>query len=131
MAKQRCVYSKVMVLQIQYWPNTGQELAMEVNMEEKNTIEDSCFAWLVCKRACLTHEVLQKKGRQLCSRCFVCDEDAEVNSHLFLHCKVATSLWNMFLGLLGVCWVIPKSIKDLLYSWKMIRRRESNEIGGN
>ncbi|WMV54098.1 hypothetical protein MTR67_047483 [Solanum verrucosum] len=39
----------------------------------------------------------------------------------------ATSLWNMFLGLLGVCWVIPKSTKDLLYSWKEIGRRESNE----
>ncbi|WMV23889.1 hypothetical protein MTR67_017274 [Solanum verrucosum] len=38
-------------------------------------------------RACLTHEVLQKKGRQIFSRCFMCDQDAEVSGHLFLHCK--------------------------------------------
>jgi len=69
----------------------------------KIPLKVSCFAWLVCRRACLTHEVLQKKRRQICSRCFMCDQDAEVNGHLFLHCKVATNLWNMFFCILGVC----------------------------
>ncbi|WMV21279.1 hypothetical protein MTR67_014664 [Solanum verrucosum] len=31
-----------------------------------------CFTWLVIKRACLI-EVLQKKGRQLVPRCFLCN----------------------------------------------------------
>jgi len=116
-----------MLLQIQIDQTQIRNWPWKLIWKIKIPLKISCFAWLVCKRACLTHEVLQKNGRQLCSRCFMCDQDAEVNSHLFLHCKVATSLWNMFLGLLGVCWAIPKSTKDLLYSWKEIGRRESNE----
>uniref|UniRef100_A0A0V0I3T7 Putative ovule protein n=1 Tax=Solanum chacoense TaxID=4108 RepID=A0A0V0I3T7_SOLCH len=29
-----------------------------------------CFTWLVVRKACLTHEVLQKKGRVVVTRCF-------------------------------------------------------------
>lgn len=47
-----------------------------------------CFTWLVARRACLTHEVLQKKGFQLVCRNFLCNDMAETNNHLFLHCKV-------------------------------------------
>ncbi|WMV25622.1 hypothetical protein MTR67_019007 [Solanum verrucosum] len=44
-----------------------------------------CFTWLVIKRACLTQEVLQKKGKQLVPRCFLCNLTGETNKHLFLH----------------------------------------------
>lgn len=47
--------------------------------------EMKCFTWLVAKRACLTHEVLKKKGALIVSRCFLCKETCETNSHLFLH----------------------------------------------
>ncbi|WMV41927.1 hypothetical protein MTR67_035312 [Solanum verrucosum] len=33
-----------------------------------------CFTWLVVKRAWLTHEVLQKKGRIVVTICFLCNE---------------------------------------------------------
>ena len=29
-----------------------------------------CFAWLVARRACLTHEKLQRRGFEIASRCF-------------------------------------------------------------
>ncbi|KAG5632970.1 hypothetical protein H5410_004687 [Solanum commersonii] len=44
----------------------------------------------------------------------MCEQEAEVNDHLFLHCKAALSLWNMFLALLGVKWVMPSTTKELL-----------------
>lgn len=30
----------------------------------------------------------------------MCEEEAEVNGHLFLHCRIATDLWNMFICML-------------------------------
>lgn len=57
----------------------------------------------------------------------MCDRDAEINSHLFLHCKTAANLWNMFLCILGVSWVVPKTTKSMMDCWKEIGRRESEE----
>ena len=87
----------------------------------------ACFTWLVCKRACLTHEALQKRGWQICSRCALCEHDADVNAHLFMHCKAAMSLWNMFLCLLGVNWVMLKTTLELLSRWEDIGNRGRKE----
>lgn len=61
------------------------------------------------------------------------DQDAEVNAHFFLHCKVAaTDLWNMcFFYNLGVCWATPKTTKDMLDSWNEIGRRHLLKTGGS
>lgn len=58
-----------------------------------------CYAWLVIRRACLTHEILQIKGWPIMSRCMLCSEARETNNHPFLHCKVTSQLWTMFLSL--------------------------------
>ncbi|WMV19989.1 hypothetical protein MTR67_013374 [Solanum verrucosum] len=58
-----------------------------------------CFVWLVAKRACLTQEVLQRKGVQLVPRCFQCKETNETNNHLFLHRRITGQLWSLFLRL--------------------------------
>lgn len=36
-----------------------------------------CFTWQVCRRACLTQEKLKKRGFQIVSRCFFCNEKEE------------------------------------------------------
>lgn len=87
----------------------------------------SCFVWLVIRRACLTHEALQRRGLQICSRCFMCDLKAEDNAHLFLHCKTASNLWNMFFCILGVNWVMSRTTLELLKSWNRVGRRGSSE----
>uniref|UniRef100_A0A0V0IIL0 Putative ovule protein n=1 Tax=Solanum chacoense TaxID=4108 RepID=A0A0V0IIL0_SOLCH len=78
------------------------------------------FTWLVIRRACLTQEVLQKKGRQLVPRCFLCNITGETNKHLFLHCKFTTQLWNLFLNITSTSWTMPEHTSDLLSCW--IRR---------
>lgn len=55
-------------LQIRNWP-------WKLIWKAKVPLKVSCFVWLVCRKACLTHEVLQRRGRQICSRCFMCDQD--------------------------------------------------------
>ena len=37
--------------------------------------------------------------------------------HLLIHCTVARELWDLVLGLVGVKWVFPKTVKEVLYSW--------------
>ena len=41
-----------------------------------------CFMWLVTRRACLTHDKLQKRGKIIVSRCYLCKEALENNNRL-------------------------------------------------
>ncbi|WMV33325.1 hypothetical protein MTR67_026710 [Solanum verrucosum] len=73
-----------------------------------------CFVWLVARRACLTHEALQKKSISIASRCLLCKEALETNKHLFLHCKVTTQVWALFFNLASLNWCMPEHTADLL-----------------
>jgi hypothetical protein len=46
----------------------------------------------------------------------MCKFDGETIDHLFLHCSVARKLWDFLLCLLGVNWVMPRRVLDLLLS---------------
>jgi len=48
----------------------------------------------------------------------MCKTSREPIDHLFLHCMVATELWSTILHLFGVVWVMPRSVKDMLESWR-------------
>jgi len=76
-----------------------------------------CFTGLVIKRACLTQEVLQKKGRQLVPRCFPSNMTGETKKHLFLHCKFTAQLWNLFINITSMSWTMPEHTSDLLSCW--------------
>ena len=65
------------------------------------------FTWLVVKKACHTREVLQKKGRVVVTRCFLCNETREANNHQFLHCKFTTQVLNLFFSLTKTTWTMP------------------------
>ena len=41
-----------------------------------------CFTWLVTRRARLTHDKLQKRGKIIVSRCYLCKEALENNNRL-------------------------------------------------
>ena len=78
----------------------------------------ACFTWLLAKEAVLTQDNLIKRGISLCSRCFLCGENAETVNHLFLHCKITDQLWKIFISLRGISWSMPYRIKDVIYSWE-------------
>ncbi|CAN4098777.1 unnamed protein product [Withania somnifera] len=58
-----------------------------------------CFSRLVVRKACLTHEALQKRELHLASTCPLCTEANETNNHPFLHCKVTSHFWSFFVTL--------------------------------
>jgi hypothetical protein len=43
---------------------------------------------------------------------------ANYASIIFLHCMVVTELWSSILQLFGVVWVMPRSVKEMLGSWR-------------
>ncbi|KAG5581832.1 hypothetical protein H5410_052459 [Solanum commersonii] len=48
----------------------------------------------------------------------LCGIDVETVRHIFLHCKVTDQLWQIFLNLKGISWIMPSKIDDTLFSWK-------------
>lgn len=79
-----------------------------------------CFTWLVVRRACLTHEVLKKKGMTIVSWCSLCGKTEETNNHLFVHCSFTAQIWAIFLNISDTKWTMPEHTADLLSCW--IRR---------
>lgn len=75
------------------------------------------FTWLLSKEEVLTHENLNRRKLNLCSRCYLCEEQVETVNHLFWHCKWTNQLWQMFIHKRRIKWAKPRRIKDLLRSW--------------
>ena len=47
----------------------------------------------------------------------LCEEQAEIVDHLFLHCKWTNQLWRIFSNLRNIIWVKPRNIAQLLNCW--------------
>ena len=78
------------------------------------------FAWEATWGKILTLDRLQKRGWKLPNRCFLCACEAESVNHLLIHCSMARVLWDLVLGLVGVKWVFPNTVKEVLYSWGFV-----------
>jgi hypothetical protein len=52
------------------------------------------------------------------NRCWLCEMEGESVDHLLLHCATASALWNAFFFVrFGLCWVMPRSVKELIACW--------------
>ena len=49
--------------------------------------------------------------------CCMCRSADESVDHLFLHCQVAKELWSFIFRCVGINWVLPFRVSDLLFSW--------------
>ena len=78
------------------------------------------FMWEATWGKIFTLDRLQKRGWQLSNRCFLCVCEAESMDHLLIHCIVARVFWDLVLGLVGVKWVFPNTVKEVLYSWGFV-----------
>jgi hypothetical protein len=75
------------------------------------------FLWTASLGRILTTDNLRKRGIIIMDWCCMCKAGGESVNHLFIHCPVASDLWNMFFHLFGVLWVMPKGVVDLLSGW--------------
>ena len=76
------------------------------------------FVWTAALGKCLTIDNLRKRKVCILDWCYMCKCNSESVDHLFLHCPVASELWDMVFGLFGVCWVMPMSVVGLFACWQ-------------
>lgn len=60
----------------------------------------------------------------------MCEQEAEINSHSFMHCRTTANLWNMFYCILGKSWVMPRTSFEMLQSWEEVGEEDHKKIGG-
>jgi len=61
------------------------------------------------------------------SQSIMCKCNGESVNHHLLHSPFATDLWSMVLELFGVCWVMPKTVVELLSCWSGHFHHHRNE----
>ena len=83
------------------------------------------FIWTAVRSKILTLDNLGRRGMVVVNRCWLCKVEGESVYHLLLHCVVASGLWNAFFSWFGLCWVLPRSVKELLASWWLGSRTRS------
>ena len=74
------------------------------------------FAWEAAWGKIMTLDRLQKREWQLPNRYFLCGCEEENVNNILIHCIVVRVLWDLVLGLFGVQWVFPETIKEVLFS---------------
>ena len=52
--------------------------------------------------------------------CYMCKRGKDYVDHLLLHCKVACVLWNTIFSRVGLSWVMPRCVVDLLACWEEV-----------
>lgn len=96
--------------------------------ENKSPFKVACFSWLVTKKAYLTEDNLQKGGTILCSRFHLCGKEAESVNHLFLNRNVTAQLWQIYLNIKGLKWVMPRTLIQLLQCWNRGKRKKKKSF---
>lgn len=76
------------------------------------------FAWESTWGKVLTLDKLQRRAWKLPNRCYLCGCAEKTIHPLLLHCPVVSSLWEITLKLVGAHWVFPRTVKDVISSWR-------------
>ena len=78
------------------------------------------FIWLAAHGKNLTIDNLWRRKIWVLDWCFMCKKARESVDHLLLHCEYARELWSFILCIVGLHWVMPCKVSELL---ACLRRR--------
>ena len=74
-----------------------------------------CFlAWATAKEKVPTEDFLKRRNFYWPSKCALCLEEEESVHHLLVYCRWVSSLWHWGLSLMGVSWIKPFTVEDVL-----------------
>ena len=86
--------------------------------KSKAPLKSFFFAWAAMKQKVPTEDFLKKRNFHGPSRRALFLEEEEFVHHLLVHCCWVSSLWHLGLSLMGVAWVQPLKVKDVLVAWR-------------
>ena len=75
------------------------------------------FVWLVTYKKVNTNDMLQlrRSFKALCHDwCILCRRSRETIGYLFPHCPITMGLWHRIFSHVGMMWVQPSSIHDMM-----------------
>ena len=76
------------------------------------------FLWTAALGKILTIDSFRRRWVFVIDQCCMCKSAEETINCLLLHCPAAQELWSVVFILLGVLWVMPRGMLDLLASWQ-------------
>ena len=82
------------------------------------------FLWVTVLGKILTAENLRKRHIIIVSWCCMCKSNGESIDHPFIHCPVAQELWNAVFCTFGVLWVMPKTVRELIEGWHVVKHHQ-------
>uniref|UniRef100_A0A2N9IL89 Reverse transcriptase zinc-binding domain-containing protein n=1 Tax=Fagus sylvatica TaxID=28930 RepID=A0A2N9IL89_FAGSY len=88
----------------------------------------SFFIWTATWGRILTCDSLMQRGYTMVSQCCLCCSDGETVNHLLLHCPFSHGLWSFLFRSFHVNWVMPRSVKDLLFGWRIWFGKHHSDI---
>ena len=66
----------------------------------------------------MTLDKLKRRGRACANRCFQCGENEESIVLILIHFSNVRELWTILFAFMGVDWILPYSVRDLVLWWK-------------
>ena len=72
------------------------------------------FTWLAAHGKNLTIDNLRRRKLWVLDWCFMCKRAGESVDHLLLHCDYARELWSFIFCMVGLQWVMPGKVSELL-----------------
>ena len=75
------------------------------------------FVWTVALGRILTVDKLGRRHIVIIYWCYMCKCSGELVDHLLLHCLMAFEVWSFIFYLIGVNWVMPRLVLELLACW--------------
>jgi hypothetical protein len=75
------------------------------------------FMWTATWGRILTCDNLKRKGFVLASWCCMCKNTEETVDHLLIHCWFARQLWIFVFQSVGINWVLPHHVPEMLFGW--------------
>ncbi len=75
------------------------------------------FVWIAALGRILTVDKLGRRHILIIYCSCMCKCSGELVDHLLLHCLMAFEVWSFIFDLIGVNWVMPRSVLELLACW--------------
>ena len=98
-------------------PQSGFTLPWKSIWRSKAPPRVAFFVWTAALGRILTTDNLRRRRVIVLDYCWLCKRNGESIPHLLLHCSYARELWNFFLNIFGISWVMPFGIVDFLSCW--------------